>query len=263
MKNLIFIISLFLCLQSCNQKTKTESDQTLFNSSLKKDSVSNKKLVVKRNQDVTVNRDSLILFGQGTDSDCYDYMKYEQNRFFTDTTRLSNGAMLYYKWNCDSTWLTFSNKKEQIILKSCPDSDPIMCSRLGLNYIKEYPNYLLFIHEWISGCCTPPDLVYIDKKTGKEKERITNDLFVWGDPDKDYALYFSDSTYTSLIYLNHKSDQKFTYKFEEGNVLNSAKKHSVLKINDLFENFRHVNEYFLFDFKKSTGNSEEVKFKTK
>ncbi|MGB1248038.1 MAG: hypothetical protein ACPG4Z_04075 [Chitinophagales bacterium] len=188
-------------------------------------------------------------------------MTYEQNQYFTDTTQLSNGAVLYYNWNCDSTWLIFSNKKEQVILKSCFDSDPIMCSRLGLNYIKEYPNYLLFTHEWISGCCTPHDLVFIDKESGKEKERITNALFVWGDTDKDYSLFFSDSTYTSLIYLNHKSDQKFIYQFEEGKVFNSVKKHSVLQISNLFDNFRNENEYFLFDFKNNMGNSEKVKFK--
>jgi hypothetical protein len=206
---------------------------------------------------------SLNLFGQDTDSGCYKFMTYEQNQHFTDTTQLSNGVILYYRWDCDSTWLTFSNRKKQLILKSCSDSDPIMCSRLGLNYIKEYPNYLLFIHEWISGCCTPPDLVFIDKESGKEKERITNNLFVWGDTDKDYALYFSDSTYTSLIYLNHKYDQKFIYQFEEGKVLNSAKKQSVLQLNDLFDNFRNENEYFLFDFKNNIEKSEEVKFKIK
>lgn len=206
---------------------------------------------------------SINLFGQDNDTDCYEFMNNEQNQYFTNTTKLSNGAILHYRWNCDSTWLTFSNKKKQVILKSCSDFDPILCSRLGLNYIKEYPSYLLFVHEWISGCCAPPDLVFIDKESGKEKGRITNNLFVWGDTDKDYALYFSDSTYANLIYLNHKSGQKFTYQVKEGKVLNSAKKHAVLQLSDLFDNFRIENDYFIFDFKNSMGYFEKVKFKIK
>ena len=205
---------------------------------------------------ITVN-----LFGQSNNNDCYEFMTFEQNQNFTDTIRLSNGAMLYYKWNCDSTWLTFERNNKQIILKSCSDFDPILCSRLGLNYIKEYSNYLLFIHKWISGCCTPPDLVFIDKETGKEKKRITNDLFVWGDADKDYALYFSDSTYTNLIYLNYNTDQKFTYQFNEEIISKTVQKYSVLKLSDLFSNFRNDNEFFLFDFKNNHGNPEEVKIK--
>ena len=59
MKNLIFILSIFLCLQSCQQKTKTESNQNPVDNSLKKDSVKTDKLVVKINQNATVNRDSI------------------------------------------------------------------------------------------------------------------------------------------------------------------------------------------------------------
>jgi len=62
MRNLIFILSLFLCLQSCQQKTKTESNQNLIDSSQKKDSVTTEKLVVKLNQDVAANRDSINNF---------------------------------------------------------------------------------------------------------------------------------------------------------------------------------------------------------
>ncbi len=203
---------------------------------------------------------SVNLFGQDNSSDCYEFMNLEQNEYFCDTTRLTNGSKLYYQWNCDSTWLTFENK-EQVILKSCTDIDPILCSRIGLNYTKEYPRYLLFIHNWISGCCTPPDLVFIDKLTGKEKERITNDLFVWGEADKNYALYFSDSTFTELIYLDHEMDKKHTYWFKEGKVLKSVSKNEVMQLSDLFKNFKKDKELFVLDFKIETGEIERITIK--
>lgn len=203
---------------------------------------------------------TISLFGQDTRVDCYEFMQLEQNAHFSDTTFLSNGSKLYYQWNCDSTWLTFENDKK-IILKSCSDVDPIICSRLGLQYIKEYPNYLLFVHNWVSGCCTPPDIVFHDKETGLEKKRITKDLFVWGDVDHDYALYFSDSTYSTLKYINHKLNHEISYRFKENEVLKSTENHSVLKLSNLFNNFRIVNGTLIFDFKNKTGYIEEIRIK--
>ncbi len=46
-------------------------------------------------------------------------------------------------------------------------------------------------------------------------------------------------------------------------MLKSAKKQSVLQLNDLFDNFRNENEFFLFDFKNNIEKSVEVKFKIK
>lgn len=203
---------------------------------------------------------SVNLLGQDNGADCYEYMKFEKNEYFSDTTQMSNGSKLYYQWNCDSTWLTFEND-EQIILKSCSDFDPMLCSQLGLNFIKEYPNYLFFIHNWISGCCTPPDLVLIDKETGREKERISNDLFVWGDTDKNYALYFSDTTYTNLIYLDHTSNNKITNQFEEDKVRKSANKNKVIQLNDLFKNFNKDQGKLSFEFINEEGATESISIK--
>ena len=202
------------------------------------------------------------LFSQKNSNDCYEYMKLEQNEYLRDTTFFTNGSFLFYQWNCDSTWLTFENE-ERIVLKSCNYCDPILCSRLGLNYVQEYPKYLLFVHNWISGCCTPPDIVFIDKQTGREKGRITHDLFVWGDSEENYTLYFSDTTFRELIYLNHKSGIKFNYSFNEGVVLNSAMEHSVLHISELFKKFCIDNDFITFYFKDSFSNSEMIKFKIK
>jgi hypothetical protein len=192
------------------------------------------------------------IFGQKGRTDCYSFMNFEENEYFCDTTYLSNGSKLYYQWNCDSTWLTFENQTP-VTLNSCTYISLILCSRLGLSYLKEYPNYLFFIHNWISGCCTPPDLVFIDKLTGKEKKRIANDLFVWGDTDKDYALYFSDTTYTNLIYLNHLSNNKSTYQFEDSEVAKSITKNNTIHLNDLFKNFIKEENSLRFEFTNEEG----------
>lgn len=113
---------------------------------------------------------------------------------------------------------TFENKDKQVI-KSCEVSDVYECERTGLHLLKEYPNYLLFNYKWTSGCCTPPDIVFISKENGKEIKRINNDQFIGGDIDENYLLYFSDTTYKKLIYLDHYTDIQYFVPFEKGEVL--------------------------------------------
>ena len=172
--------------------------------------------------------------------DCIELGLSEENKYNCDTTFFENGAFLYWQLNCDSTWLTFENK-QKVILKSCENEMILECKRIGLSYMKEYPNYLLFIHEWISGCCTPPDLVFISKVKGVELNRISKNQFVWGDANLNYVLYFADSTYTKLIYLDHLTDKEYSYKFEESIITESATINEVLHINDLFKNIEELS----------------------
>jgi len=201
-------------------------------------------------------------FGQLSECTCEKRNIILENQYKCDTTNFSNGSRLYWQWNCDSAWLTFENKK-RLILKSCEEMDVYSCQRTGLNFLKEYPQYLLFQYKWISGCCTPPDLVFISKENGKEIKRISKDQFVWGDVDENYVLYFSDTTFKSLIFLNHNTDKQYIYQFEVGKVLNTATQNQVLQLGDIFSNFKKNEAYFTFDFKISEGKTENLKIEIK
>jgi len=205
---------------------------------------------------------SSTVFSQDSNSDCYEFMHFKQNENFCDTINLTTGAKLYYQWNCDSTWLTFENK-EKVILKSCSDIDPILCSRVDLNFIKEYPNYLLFRHKWTTTSFTPPDMVFINKDNGKEINRIAKEQFVWGDSDKDYLLYFSDNTLNELTYLDHNTDNKHVVKFEDGKIQDLADKNQTIRLADFFKNFKKGEENFTFEIIVSNEEKEEIKIKIK
>lgn len=185
-----------------------------------------------------------------------------ENQYKCDTTFFSNGAKLYWQRNCDSTWLTFENKKK-LILKSCEKMDVYECQRTGLDFLKEYQNYLLFQYKWISGCCTPPDIVFIDKINGNEIKRIPNDQFVWGDIDENYVLFFSDTTYTHLIYLNNNTDKEYTLQFENGQIDKSIVKNHVLQLTDLFNNFNKNGNDFRLDYKTNEGVFKNLKIEFK
>ena len=136
----------------------------------------------------------------------------EENGQKCEFQNFQNGSRLYWQWNCDSSWLTFENK-EKVILKSCENETVYGCQRAGLGFLKEYKHYLLFQYEWISGCCASPDMVFINKETGKGIKRISQGQIVWGKREKDYQLYFSDSPFTALVLIVLLTYKKFKLEF--------------------------------------------------
>ncbi len=205
---------------------------------------------------------SLDSFSQGANCNCDQIEINPENQYKCDTIIFENRAMLYWQWNCDSAWLTFENTKK-LILKSCNEMNVYECNRTGLNFLKEYPNYLLFQYKWISGCCTPPDLIFLNKENGNELKRISNSQFIWGDIDENYALYFSDTTYTKLIYLDNNTDKEYFFQFDNEQVNKSVTKNQVLQLTDLFKHFKKDDNFFVFDFMSSNGNFEQIRIEIK
>lgn len=201
---------------------------------------------------------SINAFGQKPNCGCDKIKLNPENQYKCDTTIFTNRSMLYWQWNCDSSWLTFENK-EKVILSSCEEPNVYECQRTGLHFLKEYPNYLLFEYKWTSGCCTPPDIVFISKENGKEIKRINNDQFIAGNVDDSYVIYFADTIYEKLIYLDNNSDNEYSIQFDFGEVVSSINKNQVLELPQLFSNFKKKNDYFTFDFKTSERKIENFK----
>lgn len=193
------------------------------------------------------------VFSQKGQCGCAGRPTIPENQYTCDTTHFENGAQLYWQWNCDSAWLTFENT-DKLILEACEDMDAYSCQRTGLNFLQEYPGYLLFQYKWISGCCTPPDLLFLSKETGKEIRRISSSLFVHGEIEDNYVLYFSDTTYTELIYLDNLTDKKYSIDFEPQQVSTSAIKNKVLDLTQLFQDFEFQGNIFTFQFRTEQGN---------
>lgn len=205
---------------------------------------------------------TLNLFSQNLLCGCDKLEINSENHYICDTTLFSNGAKIYWQWDCDSAWLIFENK-EKIILKSCYETDVYECDRTGLIFLKEYPNYLLFQYKWISGCCTSPDIVFINKLTGNEIKRIPKDQFVWGDTDDDYVLYFSDTTFTKLIYMDNNTDSQYNIAFNKDQVTKSIVKYNIIQFTDIFEQFKKYDNFFVFNFKTAEGKFEKIKIELK
>jgi len=163
--------------------------------------------------------------------------------------------MLYHIVTEDSITYYFENRNKKNILKS--GRNLRLMEQTGLIFIKEYTDYLFFIHEWISGCCTPPDLVFIDKNDSKELIRINHDNFIYENQEKDYVMYFNDTTQTHFIYHNLETNKKQSIEFKEKEVKNSAVKNEVLEIHYLFEVYNLKDGIIKIEFKNASNSTEK------
>jgi len=160
-----------------------------------------------------------------------------------DTTLLSNNALLYWKINCDSAVYCFENNNKIRYLKS--GSDYFLINRIGLTYIEEYNDYLFFKDELISGCCTPPDLVFLNKIDASEINRIPSSHFVFGNPEKDYITYFQDDSLTEFIFHDLNTNRKNMTVLENNIVLRAIDNNSIIHVNDLVNINDDGNEIIL------------------
>lgn len=206
MKFYIYSPLLFLTLFSCNiaiEKDKSNETETNENTetSFQKSKVDNS--LCECNEQTTDNYDC-------------------------DTITLSNNAILYWKINCDLVEYCFEKNSKITTIYSNQYYD----HRLGMSFKKEYDDYLYFVNQVISGCCTPPELVFLDKNNASEINKISSDNFIYANSEKDYIIYFKDTTLTSVTYHNLKTNKKSLTNI--GNIMEkSINNNSINHVTDL------------------------------
>lgn len=127
----------------------------------------------------------------------------------TDTTFLSNGALLYYQIAHDSLWLTLENQKKIILFSTGFDLVGYHY-RLDYQFYKEFNKYLLFRY----GCPAngPCGFVLIDKNNGKEFMQLPELIYNHdGNVIDDYLIYFSNDR-EKIIFYNVNRNAKFEFK---------------------------------------------------
>ncbi len=107
---------------------------------------------------------------------------------------LSNGALVYWNYSCDSSWLIFENSRGEKQIIFSLDSQMIdLTGRIGHVYFYEYDRTFLFINKVISGCCEPVDYYLYDKKNGSLIEYLGRAIFVSENPNFPYFVSFENS----------------------------------------------------------------------
>ncbi len=137
--------------------------------------------------------------------------------FITDTTITKHGSMIFWQYDQDSSWLTYEevNGKKTIL-------NSVYCTLMGYTYqlgtqlFDVYPNYVVFVHEWISGCCTPPDIIFMNIQKPIEIKRIASHSLIRLDGRQNLCIFFTDSTLNNAQVLNLKTDMTTNIQFPKG-----------------------------------------------
>jgi hypothetical protein len=133
-----------------------------------------------------------------------------------DTTILSNGAKLYWRFNCDKIWYTLENKDgKQSILDTIPIELYPYTYRLGFHLIKEFEKRILFRSE----CPANGPCIYtlIDKNTGQKIKEFNQLISIEKEDEKylfDFIVYLSDTSDELVIYFVDK-DKTLLVPFNE------------------------------------------------
>ncbi len=118
-----------------------------------------------------------------------------------DTTILQNGALLYWHFNCDSSWLTLEKNHKKMVLNSIREMHDYTY-RLGFQLEKEFKTTMLFRY----GCPANGPCMHalLNKETGKVVEEFEELIFNAEDTKADFVIYFDSNNLTSVIlqYIN-------------------------------------------------------------
>jgi len=179
---------------------------------------------------------------------------------------LDNGAMIYWSFNCDSSWLTFKNKENRILLESFDKDWMNYTGRLGYVSFQEFKNSILFESKPSSGSVRHREYILHDKTTCKLLKELGTGVYTASDPKypffislnlleeiKEFVIFnintlkeykvtipkeIIDKSVESLSFL-YKEDVFYDYEFKEDTIfikyrLNKSEKENpnhVIKID--------------------------------
>lgn len=146
-------------------------------------------------------------------SDCLDNLP--EDFFILDTMSTVTGSLIYWQYNQDSSWLNFEDiNGVKTILNTmyCPMMG--YTYKLGMQRYDVYPKYAVFYEEIISGCCTPPNVVFLDNSNAKELKRIDSYSFIR--LDEDFCMFFKDTSLNTASFIDLKTDTKTDVIFPIG-----------------------------------------------
>lgn len=215
-----------------------------------------------KNETSTIKKKQISVKSESTECENIKILKGNIN---IDTTIFDIGTQLFWKYNCDSVWLTYINKnKEHIILESWTEN-PEISIKMRLFYLQDYKDKILFERNVISGCCDLPDNLIFDKKTGKELINIGPKI--WYSENKKYPLLIcfdnSDTLKNSvsfefekLIIYNLDNDKKYFFNLSQNEFFKDLKEQYFNYSSNLLEDFTIEDNILTLKFGKEQADKE-------
>jgi hypothetical protein len=173
----------------------------------------------------------------------------------TDTTTFDIGTKLFWKYNCDSAWLTYINHKQEHIILDCWKDNPELAVKMGLYYLHDFQKSILFEKKVISGCCDLPDNLIIDKKTGVLVKNIGP--IIWYSVSRKYPLILSfeesdNATlgFKKMVVHNLDNNKKFYFSLINYEFFKGLKEQYFKYKSNLLKDFEVNNNILTLTFRK-------------
>jgi hypothetical protein len=186
----------------------------------------------------------------------------EDEVFMTcDTTSFDNGALLYWNYDCDSSWLNFQYQSNTISIFSLGTELRDYAGRLGYYYFVEYDSFFMAHYATISGCCAPDIYFLHNKYTGEVSKAYSEAIFMSSERNFPYMVSFNlfkDSAakdYSSLLLTNFITSQQVIVPLTGHDIEKAMRNNEVLYDEELFTDAVHNEQSITLSYypKKSSG----------
>ena len=184
-----------------------------------------------------------------------DRKDYYKDIFNCDTTFLDNGSYMYWEMDCDSAHFYLHNKDDNRYSLTRIDSEVEYdyVGRLGLGFVKEYKDYLLFKWEIISGCCTPPNIILLNKYDAKIIDTIDSYQYIHVDVKNDWFIYNEIDSMERIVLMNLHNMKKSYHSIDMIEYKKAYNELSFSLYGDLYTDFKMSGDTIQFLYAKETN----------
>lgn len=173
-------------------------------------------------------------------------------------TYFKNHTKLYRQFNCDSSWLTFENRRG--IKKSIYSLEAGLMDyteRVGYQYATEFKTTFLIQNNVISGCCTPPEFILFNKTSGEKIKNFGPLIFYSENIKYPFVIYINDDALNLLSFYDVNTKKVFTIVLPKNKLLGTIKNRSEMYPEHLFEEPQITGNRFLVSFRyQNAGKSD-------
>ncbi len=182
-----------------------------------------------------------------------------------DTILFDNHAMLYWNYNCDSSWLTFKNQDNKVVLFSLGAELMWYTGNIGYSHFIEYKSMFLGVYQTISGCCSPPDYYLHDKTSGKLIRYLGPAIFASADKNFPYVVSFANSPnldsmdldYNTLVIYNIETGKEAKMKIAKGDIKRAIESSSSLSFDDIFRKAEVIDGKIILKYISKLGSNKK------
>lgn len=148
--------------------------------------------------------------------------------------KLSNGAKLFWQFDCNSSRLIFQNGKIKKPIFTLESHLMDLSGRLGYSSWKEYKTTFLIESRPVSGCCSPSEFILFNKNSGKIIQELGTSLYQTEKKDRrQFIITLKD--FNTILITNLDTNRISIIKLPAGRLENSLKKSQYLFADDLFD----------------------------